>query len=138
MIHEIAMSDDMTPTVGSDPACNAFHCRDLRECEESCEQEPQFACTTLSFSSGQSSTNCHLADTPPTALTLGRDLVRVHMMDDILVIRAKHTALSQVRDYGSDVYEKRSTAACRSGGGGDGGYTPGFNGHDYTSEGRCM
>ena len=58
-------------------------------------------------------------------------------MANTLVTRAKHTALAQVRDYGSDVYEKRSTAACRSGGGG-GGYTPGFNGHDYTSKGRWI
>ena len=86
--------------------------RDLRECEEECEREPKFTCSTLSFTSGTFTTNCHLTDALSTSLTRGRDFVR---------------------DYTSDVYERRDTAACRASNG-QGSWDDGFQSHAYV---RC-
>ena len=83
--------------------------RDLRECEEECEREPKFSCSTLSFTSGTFTTNCHLTDALSTSLIRGRDFVR---------------------DYTSDVYERRDTAACRANNG-QGSWDDGFQSHAY-------
>ena len=64
----------------------------------------------MSFTSGTFTTNCHLTDVLSTSLTRGRDFVR---------------------DYTSDIYERRDTAACRANNG-LGSWDDGFQGHAYT------
>ena len=64
----------------------------------------------MSFTSGTFTTNCHLTDVLSTSLTRGRDFVR---------------------DYTSDIYERRDTAACRANNG-LGSWDDGFQGQAYT------
>ena len=83
--------------------------RDLRDCEEMCEREHLFTCRSFSFTSGYSARNCDLSELDARDLSLGRDLVR---------------------DYNSDVYEKKTSGRCGSGSGGGGGNFI----HDYISK----
>ena len=67
----------------------------------------------MSFTSGTFTTNCHLTDALSTSLIRGRDFVR---------------------DYTSDVYERRDTAACRATTNELGSWDNGFQSHAYA---RC-
>jgi len=77
-------------------ARDSVSARDLRDCEDKCEQEHLFVCRSFSFTSGYSARNCDLSELDVRDL---RD-------NDI------------VRDYNSDVYEKKTAGRCGSGSGG--------------------